>query len=77
LGDRRRSDDTGDVFADGVEVFEREGVRIGVADVWSAAEIFGPDFIGADRLDLGNNKLLAGHADGDHQDQRRCPDDHP
>ena len=76
LGHGRRSDDAGHDFLDGVEVVDGEGVRVGVADVRRAAEIFRPDFVGADGLDLIENKLTASHADGDDEDERCRADNH-
>jgi hypothetical protein len=76
LGDGRRSHDTGDDFLDGVEVIDGERVRVGVADVRGAAEVFRRDFVGADGLDLVEDELAASHANGDDENERRRADHH-
>ena len=43
---------------------------------WLDALIFRFNLVGADRLNLVEHILLAGHADGDHQDQRGGADHH-
>src|SRR5205807_10438795 len=41
-----------------------------------AADVLGINEIGADSLDLVQHVLLAGHADGDYQDQKRRANHH-
>ena len=56
--------------------FRSSSVRIVagvVAAVNAAAGILGDHHVGADVLDLLQQILLAGKADGDHQDERRRP----
>ncbi len=76
LRDRRRSDDSRNHFLHGVKIVDGKRIRIGVADVRRAAQIFRPDLVGADSLNLVKNKLPPGHSDGYDKDERSGADHH-
>ena len=60
----------------GLQIVDGERVGVGVADVRRAAQIFRPDLVGADGLNLVEDVLPSGHADGDDKDERGGADDH-
>ena len=59
-----------------MKVIDGERVGIGIADMRPTTLILSPNFIGANRLNLVEDVLLAGHPDRDHQDERGGSDDH-
>ena len=59
-----------------LKIVDGERVRIGIADVRRAAQVFRPNLICPDRLDLVENKLPARHANRDDQDERRRANHH-
>src|SRR5262249_12925773 len=50
-------------------VIDRERIRGGVGNALRTTLIFGLDQVGANRLNLVEHILLAGHADGDNEDE--------
>ena len=72
----RCGDDAGHVFLRRLHVGEGKWVGRHVGDALAAADVLGINEIGADSLDLVQHVLLAGHADGDYQDQRRRANHH-
>ena len=73
---RRRGGDAGNLLLHRQHVVDGERVVAGVGDALSAAFVLRVDQVGADRLNLIENVLLPGEADGRHQDQRRGADHH-
>src|SRR5581483_9687718 len=64
-------------LAHGMQILEGELVLVDLHAIGSGAGlIFGVDHVGADRLNLPEDVLLAGETDGDNEDERRGTDDH-
>ena len=59
-----------------VHVVDGERVGRDIGDALAPALVFGLNLVGADRLDLLQHILLAGHADGDDEDQGGGADHH-
>ena len=73
---RRSVHDSGHLDEHGIHIVYGERVRVDIGDALSAAYVLRENQVGADGLDLIQDVLLAGHADGNYENQRCGTDYH-
>src|SRR5229473_5855274 len=71
--DRRRVHNSRYLNEHGIHIFYGERVRVDIGDALSAAHVLRENQVGADGLDLVQDVLLTGHANGDYENQRCGP----
>ena len=72
----RGRDDARHLLLRRLKVIDGKRVRRDIGDALASALVLGFNLVGADRLNLVQHILLAGHADGHNQDERSGADHH-